>query len=116
MRVLYILYITYIIYIIYINTYIHILVHIHDIYTHTHTPTNAGEVAFAPKLTATASVAQSVERWSRDPESRVRFPAGGLGVAFFATGPGWVLKCISFWHSNLLYFKKPIDIDNECKC
>ena len=50
----------------------------------------------APKLTATASVAQSVEHWSRDPESRVRFPVGSLGVAFFATGPGWVLKCISF--------------------
>ena len=39
-------------------------------------------------LTATASVAQSVEHWSRDPGSRVQFPAGGLGVAFFATGPG----------------------------
>ena len=50
----------------------------------------------APKLTAMASVAQSVERWSRDPGSRVQFPAGGLGVAFFATGPGWVLKGISF--------------------
>ena len=36
------------------------------------------------------------ERWSRDPGSRVQFPAGGFGVAFFATGPGWVLKCISF--------------------
>ena len=24
------------------------------------------------------------------------FPAGGLSVAFFATGPGWVLKCVSF--------------------
>ena len=46
----------------------------------------------APKLTATASVAQSVERWSRDPGSRVQSPAGGLAVAFFATGPGWVLK------------------------
>ena len=46
---------------------------------------------------ATASVAQSVERWSRDPESRVQFPAGGgLGVAVFATGPSWVLKYISF--------------------
>ena len=55
----------------------------------------------APKLTATASVAQSVERWSRDPGSRVRFPAGGLAVAFFATGPGWVLKCISFQHSKV---------------
>ena len=42
------------------------------------------------------SVAQSVERWSRDPGSRVQFPAGGLGVAFFATGPGWVLKCLFF--------------------
>ena len=28
----------------------------------------------------------------RDPGSRVQFPAGG--VAFFATGPGWVLKCV----------------------
>ena len=55
----------------------------------------------APKLTATASVAQSVEHWSRD-----QFPAGGLGVAFFTTGPGWVLKYISFRHSNLPYFKK----------
>ena len=30
----------------------------------------------AHKLTATASVAQSVERWSRDPGSRLEFPAG----------------------------------------
>ena len=50
----------------------------------------------APKLTVTASVAQSVERWSRDPGSRIQFPAGDLGVAFFATGSSWVLKCISF--------------------
>ena len=28
--------------------------------------------------------------WSRDPG--LQFPAGGLGVAFCATGPGWVLK------------------------
>ena len=28
-----------------------------------------------PKLTATASVAQSVEHWSRDPGLRVQFPA-----------------------------------------
>ena len=34
------------------------------------------------------------------------FPAGGLEVAFFAAGPVWVLKCISFWRSNLPYFKK----------
>ena len=50
----------------------------------------------APKLTATASVVQSAERWSRDLGSRVRYPAGGIGVAFFATGLGWVLKCIYF--------------------
>ena len=61
---------------------------------------------FAPKLTPTASVAQSVERWSRDPGSRVQFIAGGLGVAFFVTGPGWVLKWISFWPSTLPYVKK----------
>ena len=39
----------------------------------------------APKLTAMTS--RSVERWSRDPGSRVQFPAGSLGVAFFTTGP-----------------------------
>ena len=33
------------------------------------------------------------------------FPAGGLGVAFFATDSGWVLKCIRFWDSNLPCFK-----------
>ena len=47
--------------------------------------------------TATASVSQLVERWStwsRHPGLLVQFPAGGLGVAFFATGLGWVLKCI----------------------
>ena len=53
----------------------------------------SADTGFAPKLTKTASVAKSVERWSRDPGSRVQFPARGLGVAFFATGPGWVLKC-----------------------
>ena len=52
-------------------------------------------------LMTTASVAQSVEHWSRDPGLRVQFPAGVLGVAFFATGSGWVLKCVSFQHSNL---------------
>ena len=25
-------------------------------------------------------------------------------VAFLVTGPGYVLKCISFWHSNLPFF------------
>ena len=42
------------------------------------------------KLMATTSVAQSVERWSRDPELQAQFPAEGLGVVFFAAGPGWV--------------------------
>ena len=58
-----------------------------------------------PKLTATDSVAQSVERWSRDPGTRVQSPAGGLGVAFFVTGPCCVLKCINYWHSNLVAIK-----------
>ena len=51
-----------------------------------------------------ASVAQSVERWSRDPGSRVQFPAGDLGVAFFETGPGCVLK------------SKHQSVDNEFEC
>ena len=41
------------------------------------------------------------------PVLRVQFPAGGLGVVFFATGPGGSVKCISFWHSNLPYFIVP---------
>ena len=32
----------------------------------------------------------------RDPGSRVQFPAGGLGVAFFATGPRLGLKMYIF--------------------
>ena len=70
--------------------------------------------------TATASVSQLVERWStwsRHPGLLVQFPAGGLGVAFFATGLGWVLKCtvyISFWHSK--FTLKNLSVDNECKC
>ena len=47
----------------------------------------------APKLTAiaTASVARSVGALV-DPE----LPAGGLEVAFFATGPGRALKIYTF--------------------
>ena len=41
-------------------------------------------------LWTNAAVAQSVNRWARDTRSWVQFPAGGLGVAFFATGPDWV--------------------------
>ena len=43
-----------------------------------------------------ASVVQSVERWFRDPGSRVQFPAGGLGVTFFETAPSWVSKMYIF--------------------
>ena len=57
-----------------------------------------------------------VECWSRDPGSWVEFPAVGLGVAFFATGRGLVLKLIFFLHSNLPYFKTILSVDNECKC
>ena len=39
---------------------------------------------------------QSVERWSRNPGSRAKFPAGGLGVEFFATAARSVLKFVSF--------------------
>ena len=38
---------------------------------------------------------------SRDPGERVRFPAGGLGVAFFATGPSWVLNV--YLHDTQIY-------------
>ena len=50
----------------------------------------------------TASVAQLVERWSRDRGFDSQ-PELGLGVAFFPTGPG--ISCISFWHSKLPYFR-----------
>ena len=50
------------------------------LYTHT---------KLAPKLTAMTSVAQLVERWSKV-ASRVQFPVGVLGVAYFTSGPGWV--------------------------
>ena len=55
-------------------------------------------------LGATASVSQSKERWSRDPESRVQFPVGGLGVAFFATGQ----ICLTL--KNNLSINKPEDL------
>ena len=43
-------------------------------------------------LSATASVTQLAEHHIRFTRPRVRFPAGWVNVAFFATGPGWVLK------------------------
>ena len=53
-----------------------------------------------------ASVAQSVERWSREPGSRVQFPAGSLGVAFLATGPGLGLKMYIFVTLEFTLLKK----------
>ena len=47
--------------------------------------------------------------------SRVQFAAGNLGVVFFATGRGWVLKCISFYTRIYLTLKN-LSVDNECKC
>ena len=37
--------------------------------------------------------------------AKFELEAKRFSIAFFATVPGWVLKCISFWHSNLPYFK-----------
>lgn len=51
------------------------------------------------------------QKYRDSPGSRVPFPAlrHCIRVAFFAIGPGCVLKCISFSHSNLPYqFKKSI--------
>ena len=72
-----------------ITTYIYIYIYIYT--------------ELAPKLTAMASVAQSAERWSRDPGLRVQFSAGGLGVALFATGPCWAI-IIVYTLTQLLHF------------
>lgn len=55
------------------------------------------------KLSATAFVAQLAERCTRFTRSRVRFPVGGPGVAFFATSPRWVLKYKILTFENFLY-------------
>ena len=49
-----------------------------DIATYIHTE-------LAPKLTSTVSVAQSVERWSRDQRSRVHKTRLGLKMDIFLT-------------------------------
>ena len=46
----------------------------------------------------------------RDSGSRVQFPAGGLGVAFFATGTGWVLNCIS---SIIIYVTSSLNLNTK---
>ena len=49
------------------------------------------------KLTATASVAQAVERSGLEIQGRgFNSQPEALELHFFATGPGWVLKCIIF--------------------
>ena len=62
-------------------------------------------IELAPKLTATASVAQSVERWPKDLRSRVQFPAGGLGVAFFAN---------VYLSDTRIYLTLKNNLSNEC--
>ena len=61
----------------------------------------------ALKLTAMASVAQAVERSGLEIQGRgFNSQPEALELHFFATGLGWILKCIYFSHSNLPYFKK----------
>ena len=48
--------------------------------------------------------------------SRAQFPAGGLGVTFFATGPGLGLKMSIFLTLEFTLLKKNLSVDNECKC
>ena len=56
-----------------------------------------------------ASVAQLAESWSIDPGWWVQFPARGLGVALFATGPRLGLKMYVYLvYIRILYFKKSI--------
>ena len=63
-----------------------------------------------PKLTRQ----RLLQRWSRDPELWVEFPAGGPLVGFFASGPGWVLKCISFRHSMfIVYLYTAVVLDDD---
>ena len=53
----------------------------------------------APKLTATDSVAQSIERWSTDPGTRVQFPAGGLLITSVNANYYYIYIYISFFLS-----------------
>ena len=52
----------------------------------------------------------------RDPGSRVQIPAGGLGVAFFATGPRLGLKNVYLSDTRIYLTFKNLSADNECKC
>ena len=54
-------------------------------------------------LSATASVAHLAEHRTRFARSRVWFPAGWPKVAFFATGPGWVLKSRGLWALDISF-------------
>ena len=65
------------------------------------------------KLCATAFVAHLAGHCCRFVASWVRFPAGGLSVAFFATGPGWVLQFKILTLKN--YRQTPFHV-TECKC
>ena len=49
--------------------------------------------------------------------SPVQFPAGGLGVAFFATGPGRVFLTLLHLSDTRIYLTlKNRSVDNQCKC
>ena len=44
----------------------------------------------SPTNRGSPSIYILIHAFENDKLSRVQFQAGGLGVAFFATGPGWV--------------------------
>ena len=68
---------------------------------------------FVAKLCATAFVAHLAGHCSRFVGLWVRFLAGGLSVAFFATSPGWVLQFKILTLKN--YRQTPFHV-TECKC
>ena len=58
---------------------------------------------FVAKLLPAAFLAHLAEHCIKLVGSRVQFPAGGQGVAIFATHPGWLLKYIILTFENLLH-------------
>ena len=58
---------------------------------------------------------ESFVRVRKGPWSR-RVQAGEVKLSALLLCWSVSKMCISFWHSNLPYFKKSISVDNECKC
>ena len=58
---------------------------------------------------------ESYVRVRKGPWSR-RVQAGEVKLSALLLCWSVSKMCISFWHSNLPYFKKSISVDNECKC